>query len=164
MEKKEIAFNVELMKEMGLEEGERRRVVDQDTGEICCVGNKDIITPGNQSGKNSVEFDVINHPKMMTQLFMDFVDKLAEEEEIDPCVSFGSYEDKATGKIKARLMFEDGSYMESKPYINENLCYVEFVKRLNGEDQKDIDLSKFDRERRRYNVSNVGSVKPKRKG
>lgn len=162
MNKNEIAFNLSVMKEMGLEEGERRRVVDQDTGEICCIGNKDIITPGSQSGKNSVEFDVVNHPKMMTRLFMDFLDKLAEEEEIEPCVSFGSYDIKGTGKVKARLTFEDGNIMESKPYINENLCYVELVHRLNGEDQENLDFSEYDKERRRYNDKAVESVKPKR--
>ena len=73
--KKEIAFNLSIMKEMGLEEGDRRRVIDQDTGEICCFGNKEIITPGSQSGKNSVELDLLNNSRMMNKLFMEFLDK-----------------------------------------------------------------------------------------
>ena len=161
--KKEIAFNLSIMKEMGLEEGDRRRVIDQDTGEMCCFGNKEIITPGSQSGKNSVELDLLNNSRMMNKLFMEFLDKIEEEEEIEsPAVSFGSYENKGTGRIKARVIFDNGDFMESKPYLNENLCYVELIHRINGEDQDNIDLSEFDEERKRTNDKNVGSIKPKK--
>ena len=135
---KTFAYNV--MQEMGLEEGERRRLIDQDTGEICCLGNKDIVVPGSQSGKNAIEFDP-NNPKMMNKLFMEFLDKLAEEEEIDPCVSYGIYNTR-DGMNTGRVMFNNGEIIESKKYKNESLCYIDLVHRING--NTDVDLSKYD--------------------
>ena len=148
-------LNMQLMREMGLEEGERRRVVDQDDGEVCALGTKELVTPGSQSGKNAIEFDPVNNPRMMNKLFAEFVDKLYEEESIDSsCVSFGTYQDKTTRKNTARAMFEDGSYIESKPYSNESLCLADLVFKLNGE--SDIDLSEYDIDRRE-----LAKIKPK---
>ena len=151
----DLKLNLLLMNELGLEEGERRRVIDRDDGEICCLGVRDIVTPGSQSGKNAVEFDPINNPKMMNKLFAEFVDKLYEEESIDSsCVSFGTYQDKITHKNTARAMFEDGSYLESKPYSNEGLCLADLVFRINGEEN--VDLTEYDIDRRE-----AAKVKPK---
>lgn len=152
----DLELNTRIMKEMGLEEGERRRVVDQDTEEVCSLGSRDIVTPGSQSGKNAVEFDVINNPRMMNKLFAEFVDKLSEEGSLDSsCVSFGTYQDKITKKNTARVMFEEGDIIESRAYKNEGLCLADLVFQLNGEE--DVDLSEYDIERK----PSAAKVKPK---
>lgn len=157
MTDKEFKFNLSVMQEMGLEEGDRRRVIDQDTGEYCIIGNKEIVTPKSQAGKNAVEFDAIYNSRMMSKLFSDFVDKLSEEGEIEGCISFGSYEDKHSGMMSARAMLIDGSIINSKPYKNESLCYVDLVKQLNGEDN--VDLSEYDKKKV---IKNEKSTRSKR--
>ena len=152
----DLELNTMIMKEMGLEEGDRRRVVDQDTEEVCSLGSRDIVTPGSQSGKNAVEFDVVNNPRMMNKLFAEFVDKLSEEGSLDSsCVSFGTYQDKVTKKNTARVMFEEGNIIESRAYRNEGLCLADLVFQLNGEDN--VDLSKYDIERK----PSAAKIKPK---
>lgn len=152
----DLEFNTRLMKELGLEEGERRRVVDHDTEEVCSLGSRDIVTPGSQSGKNAVEFDPINNPRMMNKLFAEFVDKLSEEGSLDSsCVSFGTYQDKVSKKNTARMMFEEGDILESKAYKNEGLCLADLVFQLNGEEN--VDLSRYDIERK----PSAAKVKPK---
>lgn len=149
-------LNMKVMQEMGLEEGDRRRVIDQDTEEICCLGNKDIVTPGSQSGKNAIEFDPVNNPRMMNKLFAEFVDKLYEEESIDSsCVSYGTFQDKNTKKNTARAIFEDGSTIESGSYKNEGLALIDIVFQLNGEEN--VDLTEYDNVDR----SKPAPVKPK---
>ena len=147
MTKEEFTFTHQLMQEMGLEEGERRRIVDQDTGEICCFKNKDLLVPGSQSGKNSVEFDPLNNPRIMDPLFMEFIDKLEEEGEIDgSCISYGVFDD-GNGALKARLTMSDGSHIQSNSYKNEALCFADLVHRINGDE--DVDFSKYDVDRRK---------------
>jgi hypothetical protein len=151
----DLQLNKMLMDEMGLEEGERRRVIDRDTEEICCLGTREIVIPGCQSGKNAVELDLINNPRMMTTLFSEFVDKLAEEESIDqPCTSFGIYQEPDK-KNRARIIFDDGSYIDSSSYKNEGLCLAEMIFRLNGEDK---DLTKYDFDRPKE--PRQGMIKP----
>jgi len=141
-----MKLNIQLMQEMGLEEGERRRVIDQDTGKICSMGSREIVTPGSQSGKNSIEFDVINNPRMMSSLFSEFVDKLSEEGDIEGCMNFGSYLNKQDGTMTAKLMFVNGETIQSKAYNNEALCYADLVFQLNGEE--DVDLKKHDKKKK----------------
>ena len=156
MDKKDMELNMKLMTEMGLEEGDRRRVYDQDTGAICKLGQKEIVTPGAQGGKNAVEFDLIGNPRLMNKLFGDFVDKLTDAEELDSdVVSFSTQIDQSTKKNQARVVFEDGTTMESKPFDNETLCYADIIFKLGGEDK---DLSEYDYDRRKAAV-----VKPPKK-
>lgn len=136
-------LNMKLMQELGLEEGERRRVIDQDTGEICALGSKEIVTPGSQGGKNAIEFNPISNPKMMNKLFGEFVDKLYDEGSIESsCVSYGTYYDKYNNKNTARAIFDDGSVITSAPYKNESLCLIDITLQINGEN--DINLKEYD--------------------
>lgn len=161
MDKRDMELNFQLMSEMGLEEGDRRRVYDQDTGAICKLGQKEIVTPGAQGGKNAVEFDLIGNPRLMTKLFGDFVDKLTESEELESdVVSFSTQIDQQSKKNQARVMFEDGTSMESRPFDNETLCYADLIFRIGGEDR---DLSSFDFDRRKAAVVKPPKRTPRRK-
>ena len=137
----DVKLNNMLMNEMGLAEGENHRIVDIEDGEICCSGTREIVAPGHYE-KGTIEFDPINNPRMMNTLFMQFIDKLSEEESISGCVSFGTYQVPGSNKNIARLIMDSGEVIESRPYRVEGLCYVELVKRLNGEE--DQDFTKYD--------------------
>ena len=153
-------LNMRMMKELGLETGDRRRVIDRYTEEICCLGSRDIVSPGSQSGKNAVEFDVVNNPRMMNKLFSEFVDKLAEEGSIEsPCIGYGTYEDNITKKVMARAIFEDGSTIKSANYINESMALIDLVFQLNEEDTEE--LSKYDHPKETRSIVKESSIKKK---
>lgn len=154
MNRTDMKLNKMLMKDMGLVEDDNHRIIDMDDGEICCFGTREIVSPGYFGERGIVQFDAINNPKMMNTLFMQFVDKLAEEESIDGCTSFGTYVVPGSKKIVARMTMDSGEIIESKPYKTEGLCYVELVKRLNGDD--DHDMTRYDSINRRKSAQ----VKP----
>ena len=153
-------LNVRMMKELGLETGDRRRVIDRDSEEVCCLGTRDIVSPGSQSGKNAVEFDVVNNPRMMNKLFSEFVDKLAEEGSIDsPCISYGTYESYPDKKITAKAIFEDGSSINSSSYVNESMALIDLVFQLNDEDTSE--LKKYDHPKETRKIIKDSSIKKK---
>ena len=87
MEQDSMEFNFLMMEEMGLEEGERRRVVDQDTGQQYAMRGKDIVCPGNQGGKSAIELDLTNN-RMMGYMFGRFIDKAVIEKSIEPVTGY----------------------------------------------------------------------------
>ena len=146
LDKQDYDLTMKLMMEMGLEEGDRRRVVDQDTGRVIKLGSKEVVTPGSQSGKFAIEFDPIGNPRLMNAIFADFLQKLEAEEEIPECSGYSTYStpDK---KMEAKVVFRDGSTITSNQYMNESLCLTELVHRIN--DDQDITFFEFDRDRRK---------------
>ena len=142
MEQDSMEFNFLMMEEMGLEEGERRRVVDQDTGQQYAMRGKDIVCPGNQGGKSAIELDLTNN-RMMGYMFGRFIDKAVIEESIEPVTGYAIKTDPMSGLVKAELTFDNNSRMVSKEYIRESMAYAELVLRLNGEDNPD--LHKYDK-------------------
>lgn len=157
MIKTDVKLNNMLMKDMGLAEGDNHRIIDVEDGEICCLGTREIVSIGYHGEKNIVEFDPINNPRMMNTLFMEFIDKLTEEETIEGCTSFGTYQVPGTDKNIARITMDSGEVIESRPYKTEGLCFAELVKKLNGED--DDDFTKYDS----LNRKTAATIKPRRK-
>ena len=161
----DMKINTRLMEEIGLEEGDRRRVIDQDTGILYQMKGKDIVSPGSQSGKAAIEFDPINNTRMMSYMFGSFVEKLVDEEDIPPVNTyFIKATDDNSGKVTANIIFDDNSRISSGAYKNETTCYADLIMRLNGED--DVDLSEFDIDRsRKTDVSPMKFKKePKKRG
>lgn len=144
MEEKDLKINNLLMEEMGLEEGERRRIFDQDSGIQYQFKGKDIVSPGSQSGKSAVEFDPINNSKMMNLMFGGFIDKLVEEESIPGVASYYTVPE-SDNRIRAKILFDDKTSIQSNPYKNETVCYADLVLRLNGDEN--VDLSEYDYDR-----------------
>lgn len=144
MDEKDMKINMLLMEEMGLEEGERRRIIDQDTMVQYQMNGRDIVSPGSQGGKSAIEFDPINNTRMMSFMFGKFVEKLEDDEAIPPVTDY-SIVPVLGGKVQCRLNMEDGDSVASKAYKNETTCYADMVLRLNGE--TDIDLSEYDIDR-----------------
>jgi len=147
MNQNDLEINLRLMEEMGLEEGDRKRVYDQDTGVMYQLKGKDIVAPGNKSGKNAIELDMINKPKLMTYMFGHFVDKLVEEEDIPPVSNFYIDPYDRYGHTTGVIRFEDDTIIRSEKYRNETTCLADLVLRLNND--TDIDLSKYDIDRRK---------------
>lgn len=141
MIKTDLKLNRMLMQEMGLTVGDNNRVVDVEDGEICCVGTKDVVAPEHKE-RATIEFDPINNPRLMTNLFMQFIDKLEKEESIDGCTTFGTYQVHGSNKNIARLVMSSGEVLESRPYKTEGFCYAELIRKLNGDENDDF--TKFD--------------------
>lgn len=158
MIKTDMRLNKMLMEQMGLAENENHRIIDVEDGEICCLGTREIVSPGYHMERGVVEFDPINNPRMMNTLFMQYVDKLAEEESIESgCISFGTYQVPGTDKNIARMVMDSGEVVESRPYKTEGFCYAELIKRLSGDE--DNDFTKYDS----LNRKQPAGVKPRRR-
>jgi hypothetical protein len=165
MEDLDKKINNLLMEEMGLEEGDRRRVYDQDSGIQYQFKGKDLVSPGAKGGKTAIEFDPINNSKMMNLMFGGFVDKLEDEESIPPVASYCTVPDG--DKIRAKILFSDKSVVQSNPYKNETVCYADLVFRLNGEEDVNLDEYDFDRTKAPQSVlppKKLKQSKPKKKG
>ena len=150
-------INLRLMEEMGLEEGERRRVIDQDTGALYQMKGKDVVSPGSQGGKSAIEFDPINNTRMMNFMFGNFIDKLVEEESIPPVTGYHITNHDKERKVMASITFEDNTSLSSDYYMNETTAYADLVLRLNGDNNPDV--RQYDIDRRKVPVS----VKPPKK-
>lgn len=152
-------INMLLMEEMGLEEGDRRRVIDQDTGALYQMKGRDLVSPGSQSGKMAIEFDPINNARMMSFMFGNFVDKLVNDETIPPVTGYHIDTHEKDRKFKASINFADNTTVSSDYYNNETTAYADLILRLNGDD--DPDVREYDIDRRKA----PQSVKaPKKKG
>lgn len=145
MDQKDIEINFRLMEEMGLEEGPRRRIIDQDSGAQYQFKGRDIVAPGAIPGKTSLELDLLGNNRMMNFMFGQFIEKLQEDEEIPPVASYYTMQDN--GKIRAAISMTDQTTIQSKSYNNETTCFADLILRLNGEE--DVDLDEFDYERKK---------------
>lgn len=143
----DMEINLRLMEEMGLDEGERRRIIDQDTGQLYQMKGKDLVTPGSQGGKSAIEFDPINNARMMSYTFSKFLEKLEDEESIPGVRGYHIDPPDSTGHIRGTVTFDDSTKISSRSYRNETTCYADLVLRLNGEEN--VNLSKYDIDRSR---------------
>ena len=134
-----------LMEEMGLEEGDRRRVIDQDTGMLYQMKGKDIVTPGSQGGKAAIEFDPINNTRMMSFMFGNFIDKLVEDETVPPVTGYHITNHDKEKKVRASVTFEDNTSLSSNYYNNETTAYADLILRLNGDENPDVQEYDIDR-------------------
>lgn len=162
MNELDLKINSRLMEEMGFEEGDRRRVIDQDSGIQYTIKGKDIVSPGNQGGKQSIEFDPVNNVRMMNYLFGEFVNKLEEEESIPPVSTYYTMlDERDSSRVKAKILMDDNKILESKPYRNETIAYADLVLQLNGEEN--VDLSEYDVDRRKI-MATIKAPTSKKKG
>lgn len=132
-------INTLIMQEIGLEVGPRQRVYDQDTGAAIRINGMDIVAPGCNGGRQAVEFDPYNNRKMMGQLFSHFLEKYAEETDVD-CQTFYNVDSGTNGKVQCRL--SDNTILTSKPYQRDSLKYMDIIMQLNGDASPD--LEKYD--------------------
>lgn len=146
-------INLMIMEELGLEEGDKKRVIDQDTGAICAYKGKEILFPGIEPmNKQTIEFDPINNSRMMNCLFGQFIEKLEDEGSINPVSAFYVAQDKDKNVAVITMHeSEEISTIESDPYRNDTVALADLMLRLNGE--QDVDLSEYDIDRRKKPAS-----------
>lgn len=150
----DFKINTKIMNILGFEEGYRRRLYDQDTMSLCKMGGKEIVSPGNMSGRNAIEFNPINNPKMMNFIFGLYLNKKIDDEEIPEVLTFyiSKILDSNTNTIKNYLTikFENGTEYKSKLYNNETTCFAETILYLDSDNSSDLEnMSKYDFDRRK---------------
>lgn len=132
------------MSEIGLEkhpDPNAVNLVDQDTGNALVFGNKFIIYPGSRSDRNSIVFDPVNNWKILNYIFMYFLRKYSDENDI--YVSAYYYLNNAEyDAIEVKL--EDNTKIKSKQYYRDCLRYLDIIMQLNGEKASSVDLSIYD--------------------
>ena len=133
-------INTLIMQEIGLEVGENQRIYDQDSGIAIRVNGMDVVAPGSFRGRQTIEFDPHNNRKLMGCLFDYFLEKRAEETDVDVLTYYNKDQSNNAGQIECRM--SDNQTVTSKSYKRDSLKYTDIIMQLNGEES--VDLSKFD--------------------
>ena len=138
------------MSEIGLEkhpDPNAVNIVDQDTGNALMIGNKYIIYPGCRSDRNSIVFDPVNNWKVLNYIFMYFLHKWSEENDIYVS-SYYYLENNSWDKPNAIEIKLDNNgkvnKIKSRMYYKDCLRYLDIIMQLNGEMASSVDLSSYD--------------------
>lgn len=143
-------INKLFLQEVGLDVTEDGHIVDQDTFNTIQIKKTDTVFKGyGDQHKGSIELDPAKNSKHAKILFDYYVNKLADNDEIEAFSSYNSYitdEEKAKGIIECKT--PDNEIMKSGEYVNESLRYLDTIMRLNGDD--DPDIAKLDRTKEEF--------------
>lgn len=139
MTNNDLEINTLIMQEIGLEIGPRKRIFDQDTGMEIKINGMDVVAPGCYAGRQSIEFDPHNNKKMMSHLFGYFLEKRAEETDID-VLTYYNVDNGNQGHVECKL--SNNEVVSSGNYIKDSLKYTDIMIQLNGDTPPD--LSKYD--------------------
>lgn len=144
MEKKDFDLNRKIMFEVGLDQAEHRRLIDQDYGtEYKAQDGRYYVGPNSQSGVHSVEFNPALNSKQAESLFQYFGNKMADVEGSPAISTYYSQDvdkEKGTGYVEA--VTEDNQRIRSDAYINESLRYIDIIMKMNGSTH--VDLHEYD--------------------
>lgn len=143
-------INKLFLQEVGLDVTEDGHIVDQDTFNTIQIKKTDTVFKGyGDQHKGSIELDPAKNSKHAKILFDYYVNKLADNDEIEAFSSYNSYitdEEKAKGIIECKS--SNNEIMKSGEYVNESLRYLDTIMRLNGDD--DPDITKLDRTKEEF--------------
>ena len=143
-------INKLFLQEVGLDVTEDGHIVDQDTFNTIQIKKTDTVFKGYGSQhRGSIELDPAKNSKHAKILFDYYVNKLADNDEIEEFSSYNSYitdEEKAKGIIECKT--HDNEVMKSGEYVNESLRYLDTIMQLNGDPSPDI--SKLDRTKEEF--------------
>ena len=144
MEKKEFDLNRIVMFEVGLDQGEHRRLIDQDYGtEYKSQDGRFYVGPNSQSGVHSIEFNPALNVKQAESLFQYFGGKMADMGDFPAISTYYNQEvDKDTGSGYVEAVTEDNQRIRSSNYVNESLRYIDVIMKINGSTK--VDLSEYD--------------------
>lgn len=135
-------INTKIMQELGLEPNRHRQLVDQDSGAAIVINGMPVMAPGYYRGKNSIEFDPYNNKRMMSQLFGHFLEKYADENDVNVSAYYNI--DGKSGANRVECKFSDNQTITSGAYVRDSLKYVDIVMQLNGDTKCEDDLRKYD--------------------
>lgn len=143
-------INKLFLQEVGLDVTEDGHIVDQDTFNTIQIKKTDTVFKGYGSQhKGSIELDPAKNSKHAKILFDYYVNKLADNDEIEAFSSYNSYitdEEKAKGIIECKT--PDNEVIKSGEYVNESLRYLDTIMQLNGDPSPYI--SKLDRTKEEF--------------
>ena len=131
----DLNINNLIMREIGLEVGTGHRIIDQDTGATMTFGGRDIVAPGIYGGSNAIEFDPYNNKRMMNRLFGYFLEKHADESDVE-VTTYYNVDKGEKGSIECKM--SDHTTITSKPYIRESLKCADIIIQLNGGEAPDF--------------------------
>lgn len=135
MELKDLNINNLIMREIGLEVGTCNRIIDQDTGAAMTFAGRELVAPGVYCGRNAIEFDPYNNKKMMNRLFGYFLEKHAEESDVE-VMTYYNVDKGEAGAVECKMT--DNTTITSKPYVRDSLKYADIIIQLNGEPNPDL--------------------------
>lgn len=143
-------INKLFLQEVGLDVTEDGHIIDQDTFNTIQIKKTDTVFKGyGNQHRGSIELDPAKNSKHAKILFDYYVNKLADNDEIEAFSSYNSYitdEEKAKGIIECKT--PDNEIMKSGEYVNESLRYLDTIMQLNGDPSPDI--SKLDRTKEEF--------------
>ena len=144
MEKKDIELNKKIMFEVGLDQGNHRRLIDQDYGtEYKAQDGRYFVGPNSQSGVHSVEFNPALNSRQAENVFQYFGQKMSDLEEYPAIATYFNQEvDPKTGSGYVEIVTEDNQRLRSGNYVNESLRYADIMMKMNGSNS--VDLSEYD--------------------
>ena len=143
-------INKLFLQEVGLDVTDDGHIVDQDNFNTIQIKKTDTVFKGyGQLHRGSIELDPAKNSKHAKILFDYYVNKLADNDEIEAFSSYNSYitnETTAKGIIECKS--HDNEIMKSGEYVNESLRYLDTIMQLNGDPSPDI--SKYDRTKEEF--------------
>ena len=133
-------FNLKILENIGLEENEEGFIVDEDTGDLLQVKGKMIKTK--DLDYNSIEYNPLENPMLMSNLFNYYLSKNERETGVSTRVfSHSSSNRKEKGYVL--LIQEDETVYESGRYFNDSLKYADIILKMNSA-VNNVDLKPLD--------------------
>lgn len=144
MDIKNYNLNKKIMLEIGLDQDDNMRLIDQDFGnELKAPDGRYFIAPNNRSNINSIEFNPAMNSAQAEYLFRYFGNKMALLDEYSRISTYFTQETNPNnGMGYVEIVTEDNQRLRSKNYVNESLRYLDVMMKMNGCDE--VDLSEYD--------------------
>lgn len=128
--------NALIMREVGLEIGDDKKIYDQDSGMPIKINGVEVVAPGSYSSRCTIEFDPYNNRKQMGQIFNYFINKQYEEGGREVLAYYNKDDTPQGGKVECKL--DDDTVITSEKYGRDTLKYTDIIMRLNGDENPDL--------------------------
>lgn len=143
MDIKNYDLNKKIMLEIGLDQDDNMRLIDQDFGfELKAPDGRYFIAPNNRSNINSMEFNPAMNGAQAEYLFRYFGNKMALLDEYPRISTYFTQETNSNGMGYVEIVTEDNQRLRSENYVNESLRYLDIMMKMNGYDE--VNLSEYD--------------------
>ena len=135
-------INIKIMNEIGLDAEPNGQIIDLDTGDCISINGMKLVAPGYvpNGREKTIEFDPHNNRKLMNNLFGYFLNKIADEDDIN-VLAFYAKNNKNGDCIECKM--SDNTSITSGYYKRDSLKYTDVIIQLNGGNCGD-ELKKYD--------------------
>lgn len=140
----ETRFAAEVLDKMGISIDMNYNVVDEENGKMLHYNNKPIKFMSKMSdvGRDAIQFNPLRNINLSNKLFNNYLRILHDYDGIY-VISYGfEYSKNNKKSLIVVTQNEDGSTssIETYPYNNEALCYLEVASILNNEGKQDYSM------------------------